>query len=201
MTSTSTSVSGWSPSVHGHHSRGSLTSRVQSTSLRPAGERLLVLVEQHAVDAGADTHRACGVAVEPGVQAQVGPGVVGVAAQHPAAVDAHRPGRRRSAPAATARRGSSRVDRVPVLEDAGDVRASTVRLRCGGQATSTASTCSVGEPRRGSVMSKRVREEVALGVAEVGAVEPHVGLVEDAVEGHEATPPVRRAASRWKRVR
>ena len=27
-----------------------------------------------------------------------------------------------------------------------------------------------------------VREEVALGVAEVGAIEPHVGLVEDAVE-------------------
>ena len=36
---------------------------------------------------------------------------------------------------------------------------------------------------RASVTSKRVGEEVALGVAQVGAVEPDVGLVEDAVEG------------------
>ena len=38
-------------------------------------------------------------------------------------------------------------------------------------------------------MSKRVREEVALGVAEVGAVEPDVGLVEDAVERQPVAPP------------
>ena len=63
-----------------------------------------------------------------------------------------------------------------------------LRLRCGGHATSTASTCS-GARRDRLVMSKRVREEVALRIAEVGAVEPHVGLVEDPVEGHEVPPP------------
>ena len=36
-----------------------------------------------------------------------------------------------------------------------------------------------------------VGEEVALGIAEVGAVEPHVGLVEDAVE-RDPAPPARR---------
>ena len=73
--------------------------------------------------------------------------------------------------------------RVPVLEHAGDVALGRDVLRCGEHATSTASTCSSPRPRkRGDV--ERVREEVALRVAEVGAVEPHVGLVEDPVERH-----------------
>ena len=56
-------------------------------------------------------------------------------------------------------------------------------LRCGGQATSIAEHVLVADPRqRGDV--ERVRDEVALGVAEVGAVEQDVGLVEDAVERH-----------------
>ena len=38
---------------------------------------------------------------------------------------------------------------------------------------------------------ERVREEVALGVTQVGAVEPYVALVEEAVEGEPASvaPP------------
>ena len=51
------------------------------------------------------------------------------------------------------------------------------------QATSTASTCSRREAGEVGDL-EGVGEEVALGVAEVGAVEPHVGLVEDAVEDH-----------------
>jgi hypothetical protein len=46
----------------------------------------------------------------------------------------------------------------------------------------------VADARQGSDV-EGVREEVPLRVAEVGAVEPHVGLVEDAVERHPATPP------------
>ena len=37
---------------------------------------------------------------------------------------------------------------------------------------------------------ERVREEVALRVAEVGAVEPHVGLVEDSIERDETAQTV-----------
>ena len=40
--------------------------------------------------------------------------------------------------------------------------------------------------RAASVTSKVCGSEVALGVAEVGAVEPHVALVEEAVEGQPA---------------
>ena len=38
-----------------------------------------------------------------------------------------------------------------------------------------------------------VRREVALGVAEVGAVEPHVALVEEAVEGQPRAATLGRA--------
>ena len=54
------------------------------------------------------------------------------------------------------------------------------------QATSTASTCSRPVAQAGRHL-EGVREEVALGVTEVGAVEPHVALVEDAVE-HQPGP-------------
>ena len=58
----------------------------------------------------------------------------------------------------------------------------------------------VTEPRQvGDV--EAVGEEVALGVAEVGAVEPDVGLVEDAVERDAAAPAVGGGASCSKRWR
>ncbi len=60
---------------------------------------------------------------------------------------------------------------------------------CGAQVTSTASTCFLVEAAQvGDV--ERVGEEVPLRVTEVGAVEPDVGLVEDAVEGHPPPPTV-----------
>ena len=60
-----------------------------------------------------------------------------------------------------------------------------VRSRCGGHATSTASVVLAGgRALLGDL--ERVREEVALGHAEVAAVEPDVAVVEDAVEGQEA---------------
>ena len=55
--------------------------------------------------------------------------------------------------------------------------------RCGVHVDLDGEHVLVAEPRqRGDV--ERVRHEVALGVAEVGAVEEHVGLVEDPVERH-----------------
>ena len=63
-----------------------------------------------------------------------------------------------------------------------------VLSRCGEHVTSTASVCSV---RAGEQLGdlEGVRGEVALGVADVGAVEPDVALVEEPVEG-EPEPPV-----------
>ena len=55
--------------------------------------------------------------------------------------------------------------------------------RCGVHATSTASTCS-SPNLDNAVMSNVCGDEVALRVTEVGAVEEHVGLVEDPVERH-----------------
>ena len=56
---------------------------------------------------------------------------------------------------------------------------------CGAQAISTASTCSSSNPGQlGDV--EHVREEVALRVAEVRAVEPGIALIEDPVE-HDPT--------------
>ena len=67
------SVSGWSPSDHGHHSRGSSMSRVQSTSLSPPASDCSCSVEHDRRRRGVRTRTVRGrVAVEPGVQAQVG---------------------------------------------------------------------------------------------------------------------------------
>ena len=110
----------------------------------------------------------------------------------PAALDADRP--------PEAARVPRRVEAVPVLEHAGDGCASPSGRAGGAQVTSTASTCSV--PRRARLGDlEGVREEVALGVAEVGAVEPDVALVEDAVEHDPVARARRRRPSSSKRVR
>ena len=75
-----------------------------------------------------------------------------------------------------------------------------VRSRCGGHATSSASTCSVALPQRVGDL-ERVRHEVALGRAEVVAVEPDVAVVEDAVELEERASVRSRGRSRRTRRR
>ncbi len=60
------------------------------------------------------------------------------------------------------------------------------RSCCGGHATSIARRCSA-RSLQGLRHLERVRGEVALGRAEVLAVEPHVAVVEDAVELEEPT--------------
>ena len=149
-----------------------------------------MLVEQHPVDAGANPNGACGVAVEPGVQAQVGACVVDVAAQHPATVDSHWSGRVDPHWPPQTAGVPRRVHRVPVLEDAGDgpFRLATALRRArhlDGQHVLGGETRQAGDV-------EAVREEVALRIAEVGAVEPHVGLVEHPLQGDEVPPPFRR---------
>ena len=112
---------------------------------------------------------------------------VGVAAQHPQAVDPDRPRCRRTCTGRHSPPGFQAVDvecwKTPVM-----LRRPVVEV-CGEHVTSTARTWS--SANRDSVGDvERVREEVALGVAEVRAVEPHVGLVEDAVERDPASSSV-----------
>ena len=184
--STSMSVSGWAPSARGHH------------SARPVDvERPLDLVGRRR-RAGARSRRrrrrrrSCArgpsgrVAVEAGVQPEVGTDLVGVAAQHAQAVELHRTGvvheHRPPQPA----RVPVAVDGLGVLEHARDV-APAVVPRSGLHVDLDGEHVVVAEPRqRGDV--EAVGEEVALRVPEVGAVEPDVGLVEDAVERDPAPP-------------
>ncbi len=186
ITSIDISVNGWSPSERGHHSAGFSMSRFQLTSLRPpASDRSDSAIGRPSIER-ADADAAAVVAVEAGVEEHVRPRRVGVAAQHTEPIDAnragvveaHRPPEAAGVPVA--------VDAVPVLEHAGDVAlvagAALRRARhLDGEHVLVAES-----RQRGDV--ERVRDEVALGVAEVGAVEEHVGLVEDAVERHP--PPV-----------
>src|SRR5947199_366867 len=80
-----------------------------------------------------------------------------------------------------------RVEAVPVLEDAGE---QALRRPVGGPRTADLD----GEGVLAAVAQQLghlegVREEIALGVADVGAVEPHVAEVEEALEHEPAAPP------------
>src|SRR4051812_28529465 len=148
-----------------------------------AGQRLLVLIEQFTVDPRGDADRSGNVAVEPGVQAQVGTSVVDVATQHTPSVDAHRACGFDPHRAPQAAGIPCRIHRVPVLEHAGD-RPFRLAIELRRAGDFHGEHMLGGEARQpGDV--EAVREEVTLRVAEVGAVQPHVGLVEDAVQGDE----------------
>ena len=73
------------------------------------------------------------------------------------------------------------VEAVPVLEHAGDVALGGQVGRRGAGDLDGEVVLAAGAQRVGDL--EGVRDEVALGVAEVGAVEPHVALVEEPVEG------------------
>jgi hypothetical protein len=80
------------------------------------------------------------------------------------------------------------VEAVPVLEDAGDV---PLRRAVGGRGARHLHGQEVlAALAHGLGHVERVREEVALGVPDVGPVEPHVAQVEEALEG-EPDPPAR----------
>jgi hypothetical protein len=141
-------------------------------------------------DLGAQHNVPGGVAVEQRPHRQHGPLGRGLGADHAQAGDAHRPGLaqpdRPPQPPGVPRR----VDGVPVLEDPGDVPLGgrAVLRRAGhldGQRV-------LGPVAEGARHLEAVREEVALGVTEVAAVEPHIALVEEAVEREPRPPPGRR---------
>ena len=178
--STPMSVSGWSPRARGHHRRGRSMSSDHSISFVPA---------------------ASGCSASPTTT----PSAVVRRRTVRAVSLSRRAARRRWARVSSASRHSTRnrssltgpvsytttgrhrppgvpgpVDGLGVLEQPGDV-APAARPPLGVAGHLDGQHVVVAEAaERGDV--EAVGEEVALGVAEVGAVEPDVGLVEDAVE-------------------
>ncbi len=141
-----------------------------------------------AVDQRADPDRSLRVAVEPRGDAQVGAARVGVATEHTQAIDAHRPGVVEADGTPQPSRVVRPVEPLRLLEHAGDVAAvADVALRGAGDLDGE--DVFVVEPAEiGDV--EAVRDEVALRVAEIGTVEPHVALVQHAVERHPSAAPL-----------
>ncbi len=155
-----------------------------------AGREWLLDAQVDTGDGGAEVDRPCVHGVEMGGEGQHGLLGRRLGADDAESGDAHgsgldhvdRPPQTSGVPFG--------IDAVPVLEDPGDVAL--------GRAIALGSTgrldredvIGTGGHRIGDL--EGVREEVALGVADVAAVEPHVALVEEAVEGQP-----RSAAGRW----
>ena len=154
---------------------------VHSTSFAPGRERLVGDV----VDAAERAVHAtpCAASSLSSVARSTSTARSAVASRHsarsramrtgPVSVDAHRP--------PDAARVPVGVEAVPVLEDAGEVALGGEVGRAGAGHLDGEVVLAAGAQRVGHL--EGVREEVALGVAEVGAVEPDVALVEEAVEG------------------
>ena len=186
------SVSGWSPSDRGHHSRGSSMSRFQLTSLRPAASGARARPRPRRRPSVRSAHGARAVAVEPGRTAAGGP-ATSSASRHSTRKRSMRTGPvsytctgRHSPPGFQSRSMPSQCWNTP-----GDGAPSAVPALRRARHLDRPRTCSSPMPRQRRDV-ERVREEVALRVAEVGAVEPDVGLVEDAVERHPAAAALRR---------
>ena len=150
--STSTSVRSWSPSDHGHHSRGSLMSRFQSTSLRPPASDCScwssscpsTRVDTRTARAASLSKRACNRRWAR----------VSLTSRHKTRHRSIRTG-----PVVSMRTGRQRPPGFQLGSIASQFWNTPVmvrfvfRLRCGGQATSTARTCSV-DRRDKPVISK-----------------------------------------------
>jgi hypothetical protein len=141
---------------------------------------MVLLVVHVAVNQGPDSNGALRIAVEVRRQAEMGPSAVGVTAQHAQSLDADRAGVVYVDGSPDAARVPVAIETIPVLEDPGDVAPIVhAGMRCTGDFD--------GEDvlfveLRECRDVEGVRKEVALTVTKVGAIEPHVGLVEDAVE-------------------
>ena len=150
-----------------------------------------LLVDDVAVPPGDHDDLVVRIAVERRREDDVRALLVGVAAQHAEPVDAHRAGveHPHRAPQAT---GVPAVgEPVPALQDAGDVRPDVVLRRAGDLDGEDVLVADPGQLRD----VERVREEVALRVAEIRTVQPGVTLIEDAVERDPASVAlVRRSA-------
>jgi hypothetical protein len=114
----------------------------------------------------------------------------GLAAQHAEVADADRAGLLDPHRSPDAAGVPGVVEAVPVLEDAGEVPLR--RPVALGRAGDLDRQRVLGARRERLGDLEGVRGEVALGVAEVGAVEPEVGLVEEPVEGEPQAAAVGR---------
>jgi hypothetical protein len=138
-------------------------------------------------DGGAEPARGLGGGVDDGPEGEHGPVLVGVGAAHPGVADAERSGRLEAHRSPDASGVPVGVEPGGVLERAGEVAlVGAVGLGRAGDLD--------GEEVLGAGLDlvgdlELVGEEVALGVAEVATVEPHVAQVEETVE-HEPPPPL-----------
>ncbi len=140
---------------------------------------------------GAHGYGARAQGVQFGLEIQGGDILRGVSAEHLDRPDAHGPGffdpYRRPYPP----RVPVRVDAVPVLEHARQVAFGPQIGRTGTRHLDRQGV--IRASRAGVCDLEGMGEKVALGVAEILAVQPDVALIEDAVEGKER-PAIR---SRW----
>ena len=180
-----------SPSALGHHSGGAGDGDGPLDLVGPVGQRLVEPVVD-AAEGGVERDGAGAGAVQRGPQDHDGPLLGGLAAQHPQPGDAHGTGLGRAARAARCRPGfqsgsrQSQCWNTPVML--------RLAVRSPGAAAGDLDGEVVLRPAAQRVGDlEGVGDEVALGVAEVGPVEPHVALVEEAVEG-EPRPALGRRA-------
>ena len=191
-TSTRTSVSGWlAERVRPPQARRGDVERPLDV-VDAGGQGVLGLADDVAVGGRADADGVGGEGVEAGVEAQVGTRLVGVAAQHAQAIDAHGAGVVDAHGAPQTAGVPVAVDGLGVLQHARDV--APPRRAALGRARHLHRQHVLVRHRRQLGDVEAVREEVALRVTEVGAVEPGVGLVEDPVERHPASRPRRRGS-------
>ncbi len=190
-TSTVRWVRGCAPSDHGHHSAGLSTPNCQVTSLTPCARpwaksrstRSSTMVRSRTERVSAESSSACSCST---------------ARSSWASWHTTRSLEMRTGPVRSTRTGRHRppgvpvgVDAVPVLEDAGDVAlGGPVALRVA-RDLDEQRVLRRQAGQVGDVVG--VGDEVALGVAEVGTVEPHVALVEEPVEGQPVASLLRAA--------
>ena len=177
--STTTSCIGCAPSDHGHHSCGCSIVTVHSTWFWPAANGCVSSWSTSPTDDRT-------VTVRPSTVSRFARSTT-TARSDVASRHSTRSSRMRTGPVASSRTGRQ----IPPGFHSGSRQSQcwktpvkfrfAVRSVCGAHVTSTASVCSVRCEVLGDV--EGVGHEVPLGVAEVGAVEPHVALVEEPVEG------------------
>ena len=182
-TATVTSWRTGSPSAAGPPQLGPLDGDGPLELVGAGGERLGQLVVEGA-QLGTHADRSAGVAVQRRPEGDDRPVGRGFAAEQPQAGDPHRSGLGEPYRPPDATGVPCGIEAIRVLEDAGEVA-------LGG----LGAFGSTGRLHRQHVLEpvaelfgdlERVGHEVALGIAEIAAVEPHVALVEEAVEGQPA---------------
>jgi hypothetical protein len=124
--------------------------------------------------------------VERRAQRDHGALVAGFRAERDQPGDAHRPGVTDRHRAPDAARVPIRVETVPVLEDTGEVALRGPIRRAGAAHLDGEQVLAAGAEQGGHL--EGVGKEIALGVADVGPVQPDVAQVEEAVEHEPAAP-------------